>query len=473
MSRKTLNEKNLAALGAERLAALLIEVSTGSAPIKRRLRLELSHDLGPAELAHDLRKRLASIRRSKSYVGWRKRKALVKDLATQSQMIAEKIAPEAPSEAFELLWEFLGLAPGVYARVDDSRGEVGAVFGAALVQLADIAPNAGLASLPLAERVWTGLRDDDHGQFDDLISLLAPTLGDAGLDALKAHVNAYSEAASPEPTEHAALQFLRDLRGDGGNYAAAQKDRFIRDWLQQIARAQGDIDGYIAGYTHDQLCRPTIAAQVATILLDAGRAQEALSHLEGADVADARHPAWDHAYIACLAALSRPDDAQEHRWRCFCDTLDVDMLRAYLKPLPDFDDIEVEDAAKAQAAQHAHFATALTFFLRWPDLAGAAQLIRARTREIDGGLHSLLTPAADALRDKYPLAATALWRAMIERTLFDGRASRYAQAADQLMDCAAADADITDYEALAPHDDFLRALRARYERKASFWARVP
>ena len=51
MSKKTLNSENLAALGAERLAELLIEVSTASAEIKRRLRLEISHSLGSAELA--------------------------------------------------------------------------------------------------------------------------------------------------------------------------------------------------------------------------------------------------------------------------------------------------------------------------------------------------------------------------------------------------------------------------------------
>ena len=47
MSKKTLNKDNLAALGADRLADLLVEVSTGSADIKRRLRLELAPNLGP------------------------------------------------------------------------------------------------------------------------------------------------------------------------------------------------------------------------------------------------------------------------------------------------------------------------------------------------------------------------------------------------------------------------------------------
>ena len=98
MSKKTLNKNNLKALGAERLADLLLEVSTGSADIKRRLRLELSHNVGATELARDVRKRLVSLRKSTSFVGWRKRKSLIKDLNTQVDMITEKIAPEEPTE---------------------------------------------------------------------------------------------------------------------------------------------------------------------------------------------------------------------------------------------------------------------------------------------------------------------------------------------------------------------------------------
>ena len=41
-SKKTLNAKNLEALGARRLAELLIEISTGNTLAKRRLRLELA-----------------------------------------------------------------------------------------------------------------------------------------------------------------------------------------------------------------------------------------------------------------------------------------------------------------------------------------------------------------------------------------------------------------------------------------------
>jgi hypothetical protein len=72
--KKTLNAKNLEALGAERLAELLMEISGGNAVVKRRLRLELAGAQNPAALARAIRKRLAAMARSRTFVDWRNRR---------------------------------------------------------------------------------------------------------------------------------------------------------------------------------------------------------------------------------------------------------------------------------------------------------------------------------------------------------------------------------------------------------------
>src|SRR2546423_11668977 len=91
-SNKTLNAKNLTALGAARLAELLIEVSIGNAAGKRRLRLELAGAQSPREVAKEVRKRLTTIARSQSFVDWQNRKALVGDLETQRRAIVDHVA---------------------------------------------------------------------------------------------------------------------------------------------------------------------------------------------------------------------------------------------------------------------------------------------------------------------------------------------------------------------------------------------
>jgi hypothetical protein len=140
MSKKTLNQANLEKLGAEKLAALVLDLVQGSAPLQRRARMELSAAQGPGEVAADLRKRFASLRRSTSFVDWRKQRALVKDLESLLGMIENTIAPHDANEAFELLWSFLQLAPSVYERTDDSNGAVGGVMSDAVDLIARISP---------------------------------------------------------------------------------------------------------------------------------------------------------------------------------------------------------------------------------------------------------------------------------------------------------------------------------------------
>jgi hypothetical protein len=86
-AKTTLNAKNLEALGAGRLAELLVEISTGDAAIKRRLRLELAGAASPAEAAREIRKRLATIARGRTFIDWEKRKAFAADLDTQRRAI--------------------------------------------------------------------------------------------------------------------------------------------------------------------------------------------------------------------------------------------------------------------------------------------------------------------------------------------------------------------------------------------------
>ena len=472
MSKKTLNTENLVALGAERLSELLLEVSTGSAEIKRRLRLELSYNLGTAELARDVTKRLTALRKSKSYVGWRKRKSMIRDLTTQAEMITEKISPEDPTEGFHLLWQFIDLAPSIYERVDDSRGEVGDVFRCALARFKDIAPLAALNRQALAQRVWEAYLDNGYGQFDGIIGLLGPTLGKEGFDHLKTQVNTYlDDPVKAETEDHAALQFLRDLRGTNGTDRGARKRHLVKRCLQEIASAQGDTATYIAQYSPQDLLAPMIAAEVAQLWLAQNEAAAALDLLKGADLDNHAYGQehWDTAYMACLLAVGRTQEAQTYQWELFCDTLNAVHLKEYLKLLPDFEDIEVEDHAKTLVMQAPGLEPALNFFLAWPDLRCAAQLVTARVDELDGGMYQILSPMAEAMRDKYPLAAVLLWRSMIDFSLKEGRSMRYAFATDHLKDCALADADIDDYDPFTSHQSYLEALRARYHHKTSFW----
>jgi hypothetical protein len=99
-------------------------------------------------------------------------------------------------------------------------------------------------------------------------------------------------------------------------------------------------------------------------------------------------------------------------------------------------------------------------------------MIETRADRLSGTQVAALTEAADALRSRHPLAAALCWRTMIEAALREGAKARYAQAADHLMDCAAADLEIEGYGRFESNDAFVQRLRKRHAGKVAFWTRV-
>src|SRR5579871_5029801 len=171
-ARTSLNAANLEALGAARLAELLLEISDGNATAKRRLRLELAGADGPTVLVKEIRKRLATIARSRSFVEWQDVKALVNDLEAQRRGIVEQVAPRMPAEGLDLMWRFLDLANPVFARSGDGGNAMSGVFHTAVTDLGEIAKAARPDPKQLADQVFGAVTQNGYGQFDGMIRAL-------------------------------------------------------------------------------------------------------------------------------------------------------------------------------------------------------------------------------------------------------------------------------------------------------------
>ncbi len=476
-AKTTLNAKNLAALGAERLAALLIEISTGDAAAKRHLRMALAAAQSPTDLAKEVRKRLATLARARSFVDWSGIRSLAADLDTQRRAIVETVAKSDPDEALELMWRFMALAASIFDRCDDSNGTVGRVFGQACADIGMLAGNASAGAESLANQVFAALLANDYGQFDGLIAVTAPALGRPGLEHLKRRVIALAN----QPVERPAAKDRREIgwSSSGPIYADEMAERSrvstVRQALQDIADAQGDADAFIAQYDETARKVPKIAAEIARRLLSAGRAEQALAAI---NAAEPRRPGewdwpdfdWEDARIDTLDALGRSEDAQRARWTCFERSLSPTHLRAYLKRLPDFDDVEAEAKALDHAQHFPNHLAALWFLASWPALDHAARLVIAHAPELDGARYEILSPAADALAARHKLAATLVLRAMIDFTLSKARSTRYRHAARHLQDCAGLASAIADFGAFETHDAYLSRLRRQHPRTQSFWS---
>ncbi len=453
-AKATLTAQNLQALGAARLAELLLELSNGNPAAKRVLRLALAEQKGPAEMARQVRQRLATIGRAGSLLDDAPRDELLRELERHLQALSGPIAEHDPALAMELLWEVLELSEGLIERCDASDGVVRDWFHQASAVLGQVASRAPGSRQALADQVYAAVVSNGYGQFDPIVRDLGPALGPEGLEHLR--------------------QRLDSRRGRGN------RDGLVGIAMRDIADVLGDAEAYLAEYRdHDPeaLAVPAIAAQVAERLTAAGRAAEALILLQGADptLRQRRVGAeeWCDARLAALEALGRSEEAQAQRWEFALLELSRRHLRDYLQRLPAFEDVAAEERALDLVAEHDDLPEALWFLLHWPEPHRAARLVLASPRPLNGDLYRLLAPLADLLEVPHPLAATRCLRAMVDFSLQVGRVKRYSHAARHLATCHRLAAAIDDWGALADHRSYLEQLRRDHGRKHGFWSQVP
>jgi len=475
-SKKTLNVKNLESLGAARLAEFLMEASEGDAFTKRRLRLELAGTESVDDVAHEIRKRLNTIKRAKSFIDWEKVRAFAQDLEAQRRAIIEQVGKKEPETALELLWQFMEVSNSVFERSDDSNGIIGDIFHEACDDIGKIAEATKPEAKALANRVFDSLNKNSYGQYDYLIETLAPALGKKGLEHLKSCMIELSKTPVEKPpkNERKVIGW-----GSGGEVYEDEMEEHCREStvriaLLQIADAQGDVDSFIAQYDEKTRKVPQIAAEIAQRLLAAKRAEEALAVIDTAEHRRGWIPCeWKKIRLDVLDSLGRKDEAQKFRWACFESDLDSSHLKNYLKALPDFEDFEAEEKALDYARYFPNVHEALRFLISWPSLNRAANLVMTQADKLDGNFYELFSPAADALEAKHPLAATLVRRSMIDFSLDNQRSSRYHHAARHLLECESLAASVPDFCSFETHDDYKARLKEKHGRKSSFWKHLP
>ena len=371
--RASLNAKNLEALGTARLAELLLQHTEGNAAARRALRLALAEQRGPLEMAQEVRKRLAAVERSSSWLDHKRRDALLADLDRQRQAMVGPIATHDPDLAVELLWRFLDLASSLQDRCDCSDDAELPLFHQASADLGQVACRAKGSTEALAEQVAAALLENEGGEYNHLIEHLKEALKPEGLEQLRQIM----ESKRPPRRSDAKQADAEDANFDGeedededeadgdGSIGTAYFDG--RDWLVDeddfgadfepdfdsdddeadddeaeyeaddddpdldpnphdrgqtvrlamlaIADALGDAEAYLAEYRDHEptaLKRPLVAARVAQRLTAAGRAEEALALLDAAKPSADQTPLGPGPWIdARIAALDQLERGEE------------------------------------------------------------------------------------------------------------------------------------------------------------------
>ncbi|SDO23789.1 hypothetical protein SAMN05216360_11757 [Methylobacterium phyllostachyos] len=475
--RTTPSPETLAALGADRLIGLILGETARNPGFKKLVTAALASLQGPDAVAAIVDRRLTALEGAQGYIDWQKRRAFAADLNATITVIVDELRPLDPAAALDRLRRFLAHADAVLNRVDDGNGAVQGVF-----ERASAAFVAIVGGLPpeVAGRIATSLvspfTDDPFGPLGILLSEMIPSIPAdalAEIDAGLAEALARPEAGRSR-SGHAA-------------YRSAMRTQVLR-LRQAIADRRGDPDAFIAlesaivpgGENRTAIARRLLAAGRARKALDwIRRPQDPRRRLATREdlIAgfDPRGPERERllAEIEILDALGNSREAQALRWGCFERELDGPMLRSFLAKLPDFEDEEALQRALDHAEAFPEPHRALAFLIAWPDLHRAARLVTRRPDAWDGGLHyTILAPAADALAQDHPLAATVLYRRLIDGVFAHGRSAAYPHAARYLTELDGL-APRLEAGAIEPDADAYRAqLRREHGRKHAFWSLV-
>ncbi len=469
MARKPdLSTDKLKDLGTDKLAQLVMEEAERNSGFRRQLKAALAGKSGPEAIAKLIDRRLSGLARAKSFIEWDKARAFADDLRSLTDTITSELGPAAPALAIDRLLRLIATHEQVFERVDDSSGRVQDVYYQAIH-----ATGALAASLPvpeadaLPEKIMTALGESTHGYLADVTEAVAPHLPQ---DTLTRWDGDLRDAIAERQSEEAAR------KSDGWFYSMTSQWAGMR---QILASARGDLDLLIAlelkkkPHMQDTLA---ISAQ----LLEAGRTAEALEWVRKpgrrtfGETDDGLASERVSLEARILDATGDRSASQALRWRCFEARLPADILREYLKLLPDFEDIEAEDRAHAFALAKAKPEEALQFFLDWPRLDLAAKLITKHPHRWDGGDWQNLPKIADLLEHDHPLAATILYRALLDSILDRARSKAYGHGAKYLgkLTLLAQEADAMRPGTMTDHATYLAKLKKTHPRKSGFWARV-
>ncbi|MDT3381588.1 hypothetical protein RNI52_29960 [Labrys neptuniae] len=458
----------LAELGPAKLAELIVEEAQANPAFRKRVIAALAGTQGPEAVVKLVERRLAALEKARSFIDWPRIKEFEKDLAATLASITDEIGPASAPLAIDLLLRFLATAGGVFARTLSS-GRLEDLYGAAAAALG-----------PLAVR----LEPADRAGLPDRVMTFVDRAGDVAPGIIASLL----ERASAHDLDRWDRLLADKVVALKSAYAAHS----YRELRQTIALQRGDLDGWVAlesqkpGQLRDGLA-------VAERLLDAGRAEEALAWLDieepsrlayadaldladGVTKRDFRLPARSALKARILEALGRGQEAQDLRWATFEATLNADILRAYLARLDDFAEFEVLDRAFSHALAAKTRYRALYFLSEWPRLDYAARLVLDFGLVWDGRHYQVLQSVADRLQEEQPLAATLLYRALVEEILTKGKSAAYGHGAAYLarLDDLATRLDPAALAKLGrlSHADWQAYLRQQHGRKASFWAHV-
>lgn len=441
-----ITKEKLIGIGAEKLSDILLSLYETHKDIRKPLDIAfagLSED--PKKIISMLKKEISALKRSKKFVDYYESGDFADRLDQLRLGIVSDLMQKSPAHAMELMLEFLDLHDNTLNRVDDSNGSVGDVFREACCDLGKICEQVSKPIQEIVDLVFTRFMANGYGVYDELIGHLKTSLTDEGLKLLQ---KKFEDA-------HNAKNTYEITRG-----------------LKNIADCQKDVDAYIRACSFTDKPSAHNHLDIAKRLIEHWRSEEALQWLDTMDIPPDHGWQQDrrHLKIEALELKGDYEKAQTERLNWFEETLNPDLYGQILKHAkPEFKEpFRKESLERAFQFQDPHLG--LEFLMSIQEFEESAKLVRLKGDQLHGRQYYTLRPTANILSDIDPLAATLVYRKLIEPVLEEAKSKYYTYAAKDLVTCGILSPKIMDWGTHQNHESYFKSLEEKNKRKVSFWA---
>lgn len=401
-------------------------------------------DEDPKKIVSLIKKEISSLKRSTRYIDYYESSALADRLNQLRLRIKDDVCSKSPKHAWELMLEFLDLHEKTFDRVDDSNGSVGDVFRTACENLGELSKQTDYPLLEIVQIVLERFMKNEYGIYDEIIVHFKTSLKEDGLQQLYTQLHA----------THTETNSRKISRG-----------------LKSIADCRNNVDEYIQACSLNGAPIAYDHLEIAKRLMDHWRSEEALQWLERMDIPS--NHGWEPQRLKLkIQALELNGDyalAQEERISWFDKSLSPELYGEVLKHSKE----EVKELFKIDAVLKAlkfnepH--VALNFLIKAQEFESAGRLIRQRLKEFHGREYYVLRGAAEILESSDPLAATLLYRKMMDAILEEAKYKYYNYAAKDYVRCGLLSTNIVKWEEFQSHDEFSTNLKEKHKRKSGFW----
>lgn len=439
--------KQLANRGSDRLASFILKLAQDVDGVDERVEGFLASD--NSQKAAQLAKRhLTAFRRSRKFYDYRRAHELTGHLDQILDLVETAVLPADSSAAFHLIVKFLECDGHAIESADDSDGTVGGVFQRACGLFALTAKNLpSMYVLPVLQRL---LAANDYGTRDHLLDGVGEFLDRPHLDAFMAETRAAIAA--------------------GGESA-----RRSRCHLQSIGESIQDPtlfeEATYAG--REGKLPPNVAVDVARHFLEAGRPREALEKLPpSAEGLRGFISEYLELRVRILQALGDADALRPALWARFAHEPSRETLRELLAGEAPVNRASKRDAAFDHVRVRLPPQGQAEFFAEVGELSAAAAIIVGAPGKLNGDHYDGLVPLAEQLETGHPLAASLVYRALLDSILRRGAPKSYHYGGRYWRIIHELSGRIDDWKGLDPHLAYRERIGKEHERKTAFWRAV-